>query len=502
VGDPLNTSRRSFIKGVVAVAATPLRAEVSKMTTLNVRDFGIVPGVDIEPGLQKLALALNGQYANQPVDIQFGSNEVLTWSLSNKTSSGDYHGLYLRYFNNSSINFNGSRIEVPINFRDPGLIRFWPITLHNAKQIVIDGYDVRQTYYTKRDFEVGLMGIVLVDDCDGVEIKNSRQYGGPKFVYLNKSFGSHLAPKNITIGSREKPCETYSVFYPTPVNSPSDNVRSYIKAYNPGRAIVPERARNSYFYAESTGLENYNDVVVMVNPDTRDDNTENSIYNIDIEYTAHSVDADDSGTTPDSVVTFVSVLNGGSQGGGASPATMIRDVRLNLNVDAGGVLSGTAIQFGVNEPSHPSPNDPSRAWTIDGVSVKGQVVNFAGQNIVEVKATVQNAPIGNLTFKDLVLSPAQGRTCTFLIEGDYVGPIHFENVSASGVTLTNRSSAVITYGSNVQFAGSAAPQPMPQPQPMPDPVPQPVPQGPQPMPQPMPQQPMPRPARKPCWQFW
>jgi hypothetical protein len=406
------------------------------MAELLASDFGVVPGRDIGPGMKSISDHLN---RNAGGVVNFGTGEPLTY--------GGSIALNLFSLRSGSLNFNGRLVRCT----GSGFIVLW-----DSWDVSINGLNL-ETATRVRD-PSGLRGVYLINDCRRLAISGT-QVGGRSFSELACTGPTAKAPSDCKVTA-----DVRDVFYPTPIlcHAPGNTIN--LKAFHAGRSLTIDRARRSKITIAEEGTDAYNNTV-GVNPVAGATLDQNSTYENDVSLTVRNVAADDAGGVPDAHASVLAILNGGSVGGGATPGTAVYGNRYVLDIDCGMVPVVAVVQIGVNETSHPSPDDPSKQWLISGENIRGVIRNPApGTRMIEIKGIVKNAPIRDLTFEELHL---EGQGGTFTIDGAYVGgTITLRNVWAQGITFINSSPAKIVMEGTVHFA-NVQHFPSPDPQPVP-----------------------------------
>ncbi|QOZ15950.1 hypothetical protein XI02_13895 [Bradyrhizobium sp. CCBAU 21365] len=343
-----------------------------------------------------------------------------------------------------AMNFNGSKISIPINFASNAIVVYGIIGT-DCENISIYNPQIVQTAYTTLDSAKGTQGIYLVNACRGIEVHD--------FLMPSGGVSGFSAVRNNANKGRDMfmSGEFTNVYYPASFQRSGDQAELRYKAINSGRSYFPYNVRQHQVTLYSQNGGTFDDCLLKVYANNAESNENNTLSDIDLHYI-------NPGRTV--VAGTGSIVRLAFDQWSATPAAgFIRNIKIRFDVDTGSQFHPPLIATGKYLSNSSFDTGVARGHIMSNIEFSG-FVNLGTQNTtgMELFTTATGYSGGdfsletveNITFRNF---SQYGASATMnMLANCVTRNLRYENAFMAGTTTYGTIPAKrIDFGNNVSI---------------------------------------------------
>lgn len=328
--------------------------------------------------------------------VEFGDNKTYAvWTSVPATQSSIFN---LNAVKKVHINFNGSVMNIPVNFGTNSRVLF-PFLFTDSEDVVIHRPNIVQTVYQTLDSGSGIQAIYCVNACRGIEVHDMVQTGGISGFSCVRSTGSISKGRDIYMTG-----DFQSVYYPASFQRSGDQAFLRYRCFNSGRAYFPYNVRQHKVWVYSQNGGPFDDCLLKVYANNTESNELNTLSDIDLHYI--NPGRNNAAGIGSSVRLAFDQFT-------ATPAPgYIRDINIHLDIDVGAFNNPPILCTGktLNNGTY---DNVARGHVLSGVTISGYV-NLGGQNTTAMELFTTNTSysggdfsvetVENINFKNLTIT--------------------------------------------------------------------------------------------------
>lgn len=263
------------------------------------------------------------------------------------------------------MNFNGSKLVNPINFTANNIILYWML-MRDCVDVEIDSAMFDQSAYHVTDSTRGTHGIYLQDYCRDIKIENLVMTGGVTGLSVSRSGSFNRAFRARDI---EFTGDLTNVYYGLNTQKNGDQVEARYRTRSAGRSYFAYNVRQHEVTLDSTNAGPFDDVLLKVYALSTESNDENTLSDIELNYSNLSRPVSNPGTG--SLIRL-----GIDQETASSAAGFIRNIKLNVEINQG--VPGQPVVLATTKATSTGASDTTaRGHYIQNVEIGGVVYGYS-----------------------------------------------------------------------------------------------------------------------------